>query len=81
MIHEVIKEKDFSIDEKKQHTNEMKEHYFLNVAKANLFDILMDLGWIKKSHIEYGIRELDEIDRVILKNAWDKNEYAEVDSY
>lgn len=41
----------------------------------------MDFGWIKKSHIEYGIRELDEIDRVILKNAWDKNEYAEVDSY
>lgn len=57
------------------YSNEMTEHYFLNVAKANLLDILMETGFIKHSHIEYGLKELDPIDRNLLEKEWsDEND-------
>ncbi|WP_249629271.1 hypothetical protein [Streptococcus uberis] len=70
MIQEVINENKFLKDENQRLTNEMTEHYFLNVAKANLLDILMETGWIKQSHIEYGMKELDQIDRNLLEKEW-----------
>lgn len=39
-------------------------------AKANLLDILMETGFIKQSHIEYGLKELDSIDRNTLEKEW-----------
>lgn len=70
MIQEVIKDNESLRDENNRLTNEMTEHYFLNVAKANLLDILMETGWIKQSHIEYGMKELDQIDRNLLEKEW-----------
>lgn len=70
MIQEVINENEFLKDDNQRLTNEMTEHYFLNVAKANLLDILMETGWIKQSHIEYGMKELDQIDRNLLEKEW-----------
>ncbi|KKF58854.1 hypothetical protein [Streptococcus uberis] len=75
MIQEVINENEFLKDENQRLTNEMTEYYFLNVAKANLLDILMETGFIKHSHIEYGLKELDPIDRNLLEKEWsDEND-------
>lgn len=52
------------------HTNEMTDYYFVNIAKANLLDVLMTAGFIKQSHLEYGLKELDQIDRNILEKDW-----------
>lgn len=52
------------------YSNEMTEYCFLNIAKANLLDILMSAGFIKQSHLEYGLKELDPIDRNLLENEW-----------
>ncbi|GAA5361351.1 hypothetical protein [Streptococcus uberis] len=73
MIQEVIKDNESLRDENKRLTNEMTEHYFLNVAKANLLDILMETGFIKHSHIEYGLKELDPIDRNLLEKEWSED--------
>lgn len=70
MIQEVINENEFLKDENQRLTNEMTEYYFVNVAKANLLDILMEIGLIKHSHIEYGLKELDPIDRNLLEKEW-----------
>ncbi|GAA5395198.1 hypothetical protein BOVMAS03_14560 [Streptococcus uberis] len=70
MIQEVINENEFLKDENQRLTKEMTEYYFLNVAKANLLDILMETGFIKHSHIEYGLKELDPIDRNLLEKEW-----------
>ncbi|MFS5674378.1 hypothetical protein V2V72_07795 [Streptococcus agalactiae] len=70
MIQEVINENEFLKDENQRLTNEMTEYYFVNVAKANLLDILMETGWIKQSHIEYGMKELDPIDRNLIEKEW-----------
>lgn len=70
MIQEVINENEFLKDENQRLTKEMTEYYFLNVAKANLLDILMETGFIKHSHIEYGLKELDSIDRNTLEKEW-----------
>lgn len=70
MIQEVINENEFLKDENQRLTNEMTEYYFVNVAKANLLDILMETGFIKHSHIEYGLKELDPIDRNLLEKEW-----------
>lgn len=70
MIQEVINENEFLKDENQRLTNEMTEYYFVNVAKANLLDILMSAGFIKQSHIEYGLKELDPIDRNLLEKEW-----------
>ncbi|WP_457776165.1 hypothetical protein [Streptococcus uberis] len=56
-----------SVDKNKDY---IADHYFLNTAKANLLDILLVTGWIKKSHIEYGLKELDQIDRDLLNKEW-----------
>lgn len=52
------------------YSNEMTEYCFLNIAKANLLDILMSAGFIKQSHLEYGLKELDPIDRSLLEKEW-----------
>lgn len=52
------------------HSNEMTAYYFVNIAKANLLDALMTAGFIKQSHLEYGLKELDQIDRNILEKDW-----------
>lgn len=70
MIQEVINENEFLKDENQRLTKEMTEYYFLNVAKANLLDILIETGFIKHSHIEYGLKELDPIDRNLLEKEW-----------
>ncbi|VTS13433.1 hypothetical protein [Streptococcus pseudoporcinus] len=70
MIQEIINENEFLKDENQRLTKEMTEYYFLNVAKANLLDILMETGFIKHSHIEYGLKELDPIDRNLLEKEW-----------
>lgn len=70
MIQEVINENEFLKDENQRLTKEMTEYYFVNVAKANLLDILMETGFIKHSHIEYGLKELDPIDRNLLEKEW-----------
>lgn len=70
MIQEVINENEFLKDENQRLTNEMTEYYFVNVAKANLLDILMTAGFIKQSHLEYGLKELDPIDRNLLEKEW-----------
>lgn len=51
-------------------SNQLVEHVYLLNAKANLLDILMVTGFIKQSHIEYGLKELDSIDRNILEKEW-----------
>lgn len=70
MIQEIINENEFLKDENQRLTKEMTEYYFVNVAKANLLDILMETGFIKHSHIEYGLKELDPIDRNLLEKEW-----------
>lgn len=52
------------------HSNEMTAYYFVNIAKANLLDALMTAGFIKQYHLEYGLKELDQIDRNILEKDW-----------
>lgn len=73
MIQEVINENEFLKDENQRLTKEMTEYYFVNVAKANLLDILMETGFIKHSHIEYGLKELDPIDRNLLEKEWSED--------
>lgn len=70
MIQEVINENEFLRDENSRLNNEMTNYCFLNVAKANLLDVLMTAGFIKQSHLEYGLKELDQIDRNILEKDW-----------
>ncbi|GAB6713917.1 hypothetical protein [Streptococcus uberis] len=53
-----------------QRSNQLVEHVYLLSAKANLLDILMETGFIKQSHIEYGLKELDSIDRNTLEKEW-----------
>lgn len=53
-----------------QRSNQLVEHVYLLSAKANLLDILMKTGFIKQSHIEYGLKELDSIDRNTLEKEW-----------
>ncbi|MDT2748848.1 hypothetical protein BI362_00765 [Streptococcus parauberis] len=51
-------------------SNQLVKHVYLLNAKANLLDVLMTAGFIKKSHIEYGLKKLDQIDRNILEKDW-----------
>ncbi|EHJ57287.1 hypothetical protein ACVRWE_03190 [Streptococcus urinalis] len=51
-------------------SNQLVEHVYLLSAKANLLDILMETGFIKQSHIEYSLKELDQIDRDLLNKEW-----------
>ncbi len=70
IIQEVVNENEFLKDENQRPTNEMTDYYFVNIAKANLLDALMTAGFIKQSHLEYGLKELDQIDRNILEKDW-----------
>ncbi|OHX28350.1 hypothetical protein Javan273_0042 [Streptococcus phage Javan273] len=74
MIQELIKDNEFLKDENQRLTNEMTEHYFINTAKANLLDVLMATGWIKQSHLDYGLKQLDEIDRNMLEKEWSEEQ-------
>ena len=51
-------------------SNQLVKHVYLLNAKANLLDVLMTAGFIKQSHLEYGLKELDRIDRNILEKEW-----------
>ncbi len=70
IIQEVVNENEFLKDENQRLPNEMTDYYFVNIAKANLLDALMTAGFIKQSHLEYGLKELDQIDRNILEKDW-----------
>ncbi|EMG25746.1 hypothetical protein K7G42_07020 [Streptococcus parauberis] len=37
------------------------------IAKANLLDIMIQAGFIKKSHLDYAMNQLDFDDQIILK--------------
>lgn len=51
-------------------SNQLVKHGYLLNAKANLLDVLMTAGFIKQSHLEYGLKELDQVDRNILEKDW-----------
>lgn len=57
-------------DKKKDY---IADHYFHITAKANLFDSLMEAGFIKKSHLEYGMKQIDKVDADLLKKEWSEN--------
>lgn len=48
-------------------SNQLVKHVHLLNAKANLLDVLMTAGFIKQSHLDYAMNQLDFDDQIILK--------------
>lgn len=66
---ELLADNEFLRDENKRLNNEMTEHYFSVVAKANLLDIIIADGYILQSTLDKCMAKLDDYDQKIIKES------------
>lgn len=53
-----------------QINNGLSQHYFTVIAKANLLDVIIASDFISRSTLDKCIAELDEIDQMEIRKAW-----------
>lgn len=66
LLQEVLDDNAFLRDENSRLDREMTEYYFMNIAKANLLDVIVCEGYITQNTLNKCISKLDETDRQML---------------
>lgn len=51
-------------------SEELKDYLEVCIAKADAIDLLLEKGWVKQSHLDYILNEIDPSAREILENEW-----------
>lgn len=46
---------------------EFSRHIKVVIAKSNLLDLMIEAGFVKKSHLDYAMNTLDFDDQIVLK--------------
>lgn len=51
-------------------SEELKDYLEVCIAKADAIDLLLEKGWVKQSHLEYILNEIDPSAREVLEKEW-----------
>lgn len=51
-------------------SEELKDYLEVCIAKADAIDLLLEKGWVKQSHLDYILNEIDPSAREVLENEW-----------
>lgn len=51
-------------------SEELKDYLAVCIAKADAIDLLLEKGWVKQSHLDYILNEIDPSAREVLENEW-----------
>lgn len=51
-------------------SEELKDYLAVCIAKADAIDLLLEKGWVKQSHLDYILNEIDPPAREVLENEW-----------
>ncbi|MCK1222614.1 hypothetical protein MX033_07800 [Streptococcus uberis] len=51
-------------------SEELKAYLEVCIAKADAIDLLLEKGWVKQSHLDYILNEIDPSAREVLEKEW-----------
>lgn len=51
-------------------SEELKDYLEVCIAKADAIDLLLEKGWVKQSHLDYILNEIDPSAREVLEKEW-----------
>lgn len=51
-------------------SEELKDFLEVCIAKADAIDLLLEKGWVKQSHLDYILNEIDPSAREVLEKEW-----------
>lgn len=51
-------------------SEELKDYLAVCIAKADAIDLLLEKGWVKQSHLDYILNEIDPSAREVLEKEW-----------
>lgn len=51
-------------------SEQLKDYLEVCIAKADAIDLLLEKGWVKQSHLDYILNEIDPPAREVLENEW-----------
>lgn len=51
-------------------SEQLKDYLEVCIAKADAIDLLLEKGWVKQSHLDYILNEIDPSAREVLENEW-----------
>lgn len=49
---------------------QLKDYLEVCIAKADAIDLLLEKGWVKQSHLDYILNEIDPSAREVLEKEW-----------
>lgn len=51
-------------------SEELKAYLEVCIAKADAIDLLLEKGWVKQSHLDYILNEIDPSAKEVLEKEW-----------